>query len=52
MADVKNLQDFYNVLKTQGVRLSHQYQLNFTIRNGAGLPSIVNDQSNDITIWA
>jgi hypothetical protein len=52
MADVKNLQNFYNVLKTQGVRLTHQYQLNFTIGNNAGLPSIVNEQFNDITIWA
>lgn len=52
MADVKNLQNFYNVLKTQGVRLSHQYQLNFTIPSGVGLPSIVNEQFNDITIWA
>ena len=52
MADVKNLQDFYNVLKTQGVRLSHQYQLNFTIPNGVNLPSIVSEQFNDITIWA
>ena len=52
MADVKNLQNFYNVLKTQGVRLTHQYQLNFTIGNNAGLPSIVNEQFDDITVWA
>jgi hypothetical protein len=52
MSDVKNLQNFYNVLKTQGVRLTHQYQLNFTIGNNAGLPSIVNDQFGDVTIWA
>jgi len=52
MADVRNLQDFYNVLKTQGVRLTHQYQLNFTIGSGVNLPSIVGEQLDDITIWA
>ena len=52
MATVTDLQDFYTKLKNQGVRLTHQYQLNFTIPNGTGIPSQVSDELSDVTVWA
>jgi hypothetical protein len=52
MATVTDLQDFYTKLKNQGVRLTHQYQLNFTIPNGTGIPSNVADELRDVTVWA
>jgi hypothetical protein len=52
MATVTDLQDFYTKLKNQGVRLTHQYQLNFTIPNGTGIPSKVATELRDVTVWA
>lgn len=42
---VRNLNDFYNTVKSGGVRLGHQYQVNVT-----GTP--VDEQLKDIQIWA
>ena len=44
MGDIKNLQDFYETVAKAGVRLTHQFQMQFVGGNVSGL--------NDITVWA
>jgi hypothetical protein len=47
MADVKNLNEFYSILRARGARLNHQFQMQVISNVGS-----VDDALSDITMWA
>jgi hypothetical protein len=51
MADVKNLNEFYSILRSEGAKLSHQFQMHI-ILEGEGLPANVGKAFEDVTMWA
>lgn len=46
MAYPKTLKDFYNILSTNGVKKTHQFQFNFS-----GLPNGLDSELEDLTQW-
>lgn len=51
MADVKDLNEFYSILRSEGAKLNHQFQMHI-ILEGEGLPANVSKAFENVTMWA